>query len=85
MIAAARHGGIDLPLPQKREEATAWLEAMAEEAMSDGKLAAAEYQLLQYAGRRAGLNDYDLKLLIKRVRGEMYASAKDALRNARNN
>jgi uncharacterized tellurite resistance protein B-like protein len=83
MIAAATQGTLDLPTPKGAAQAQEWLTAMAQEAMADGNLSRDEYALLQKTGQRVGLVDYDIRRLIRRVRGSAYDDAKAALRGDR--
>jgi hypothetical protein len=68
-------------MPQDAQQAKAWLTAMTREAMADGNLAREEYAVLLKAGQRAGLVDYDIRMLIRDVRGQAYTAAKQALRS----
>jgi predicted lipid-binding transport protein (Tim44 family)/uncharacterized tellurite resistance protein B-like protein len=83
LIAAATQGTLDLPAPKGSAQAQEWLTAMAQEAMADGNLSREEYALLQKTGQRVGLVDYDIRMLIRRVRGSAYDDAKAALRGNR--
>lgn len=80
MVRAAQAGQLDVPEPRDRDEARGWLAAMASVALADGKVSGEEYDLLRTAGQRSGLSDYDVKLLLKRTRGEAYGQATAALR-----
>ncbi len=83
MITAAQHNQLDFPEPAGREEAQQWLTAMVEAALADGKISPEERALLASAAQRAGLGDWDIAMLIKRVRAEMYSAAQNALRGSR--
>jgi hypothetical protein len=83
MLAAATAGTLDLPTPQTPEQAREWVTAMARQAMADGNLSRQEYALLHQTGLRAGLVDYDIRALLRRVRGGVYDEAKAALRGPR--
>jgi len=83
MIAAAQQGNVDLPRPAGEQETQRWLQAMAQEAIADGKMAPEELALLTSAGARGGLSDWDVQMLVKRVRADMYGAAQEALRRKR--
>lgn len=84
MLSAARSGNIDLPVPTERKEVQQWVELMTRAALADGKLLREEYNLLQTAGQRAGLVEWDIRQIVKRIREDVYASAKSALRENHN-
>ena len=66
--------------PLYEADETAWLEAMAEEAWADGQLTAPELDLLKFVGRRAGLADADIKLIIQRARSTIFNRVRAARR-----
>jgi len=84
MIAAARGGRVDLPMPSGPREGRQWLEAMAQAAMADGNLSRDEYSLLRSAGMRLGMGEFDLQMMVKQLRRGRYVDAKVALRGPRN-
>jgi uncharacterized tellurite resistance protein B-like protein len=84
LIAAARSGALDVPAPADDAQAREHLQAMARAALADGKISRPEYALLQSAGQRLGLSDYDVQALVKRVRTQLYADSRAALRSAPN-
>lgn len=81
MIAAARHEHVDLPQPADARQSREWIRAMASAALADGKLSKDEYHLLLSTGRRAGLAEYDVRALVRKLRADTFAVAKEALRN----
>jgi len=80
MIDAAGRGELDVPEPASRAEAEAWMAAMANIAMADGKLTKEEFDMLRMLGNKFDIGEYDVKMLLKRMRGEQYAQAAAALR-----
>jgi Tim44-like domain len=84
MIAAAINGQIEVPQPTDRNQAEAWLLAMATTAQADGNITPDGFSLLKTLGDKVGLSDYDIKMLIKRSRMEQYTAASAALRTAKN-
>jgi hypothetical protein len=80
MIDAAVGGNIDVPEPSNRAEAEVWLAAMAKIALADGKLTTEEFALLRMLGNKFDLGEYDIKMLLKRLRSEQLAQASAALR-----
>jgi hypothetical protein len=81
LIRAALRNQLESPEPANPSQAKSWLSAMAIEALADGKLTRQEYALLCATGARSGLSECDVKLLLRNTRADMYATAKDALRN----
>ena len=77
MIDAAMRGNIDVPEPSNRAEAEAWLAAMAKIALADGKLTNEEFVLLRMLGNKFDLGEYDIKMLLKRVRSEQVRASLD--------
>src|SRR5205814_1855101 len=82
MIAAARHGQLDVPMPSGPQESREWLTAMATAALADGKITADEQSLLLATARRIGLAEEDVRLMLQRLRTEAYARSKQVLRNS---
>jgi tellurite resistance protein len=80
MIDAAGRGELDVPEPASRTEAEAWMAAMANIAMADGKLTKEEFDMLRMLGNKFDIGEYDVKMLLKRMRGGQYAQAAAALR-----
>jgi tellurite resistance protein len=80
MIDAARRGELDVPEPGNRTEAEAWMSAMATIALADGKLTRGEFDLLQMLGNKFNIGEYDIKMLLKRIRAEQFAEATAVLR-----
>jgi predicted nucleic acid-binding Zn ribbon protein len=85
MMTAAMNGSLETPAPANPEELRMWLTAMAKVAQADGVLSRPEIDLLETLGRRGGLSDYDLKLLLRQAQGEQYQAAQAALRGNRIN
>jgi uncharacterized membrane protein len=75
MIAAGVRGDLQTPEPANPAEARDWLAAVTQIALSDGTLDGREVQLLRTLATSAGLSDYDLGLLIKRVQAQQHAAA----------
>jgi hypothetical protein len=84
MIRAALRNQLDTPLPATPVEAKSWLAEMARAALADGQISSQESQMLLATGSRVGMVEFDIKMLIKDLRGQMYREAKDALRSNRN-
>jgi uncharacterized tellurite resistance protein B-like protein len=80
MLAAARANSLDVPMPADNNEARAHLEVMARAALADGKITKEESALLQSAGERLGLSEYDVQQLIRRTRSDLFAEARQSLR-----
>jgi tellurite resistance protein len=80
MIDAASRGELDAPEPASRAEAEAWMGAMAKIALADGKLTREEFDMLRTLGNKFDIGEDDVKMLLKRMRGEQYAQAAAALR-----
>ena len=53
--------------------------------MADGKILPEELGAAGIGGERAGMGDWDVRMLVKRVRAEAYAAAQEALRRPRRN
>ena len=70
-------------MPADNNQARAHLEVMARAALADGKITKEESALLQSAGERLGLSEYDVRQLLKRTRSDLFAEARQSLR-ARN-
>jgi uncharacterized Zn finger protein (UPF0148 family) len=81
LIRASLRNQLESPEPANSLQARSWLAAMATEAMADGKLTRQEYALLCATGARAGLTEFDIRLLLRNTRADMYAAAKNALRS----
>jgi uncharacterized membrane protein YebE (DUF533 family) len=81
LIQAALRNQLDAPEPQNTAQARSWLTAMVSEAMADGNFTRQEYELIRATGARAGLSEYDVRMLIKDTRRDLYTAAKGALRN----
>jgi hypothetical protein len=80
MIDAALRGEIDVPEPTSRTEAESWLAGMARIALADGKLTREEFGLLRMLGTKFNVGEYDIKMLLKRLRAEQFSQASAALR-----
>lgn len=80
LLSAAVHGQLDPAEPRTPDDAKRWLNAMVAMAVTDGHLDPAERALLRTAGAKLGLGDYDLDLLVKRHRQDLYTAARDRLR-----
>jgi uncharacterized tellurite resistance protein B-like protein len=80
MLAAAQANSLDVPMPANDGEARANLEVMTRAALADGKITREESALLQSAGQRLGLSDYDVQQLIKHTRSDLFAQARQNLR-----
>jgi uncharacterized tellurite resistance protein B-like protein len=85
MLAAAQSGQLDVAQPADRTEGRAHLKSMASIALADGKISRSEYTLLKEAGTRLGLGAYDVNQLIRRAKTDLYAQAKQQLREERQN
>ncbi len=81
MIEAALRNDMDVPEPASRAEAEAWLRAMATIALADGQITNEELSLLRMLGTKFDLGESDVKMLLKRLRGEQYTQAAAALRD----
>lgn len=81
MLSAAAHNQLDAAEPRDADEARRWLDAMVGMAAADGRLDPAERALLSTAGAKIGLGDYDIDLLLKRHRDDLYVTARERLRS----
>ncbi len=79
MLDAAERGELKPLEPRDRDEGRRWLEAMADAALIDGRIAPEETRLLKAAGAKIGLVDYDINLLVTKRRAELYRQARDEL------
>ncbi|MGN6626423.1 MAG: TerB family tellurite resistance protein, partial [Tepidisphaeraceae bacterium] len=79
LISAARQSRLEPPEPKDRDESLAWLRAMVEIAVVDGRIANGEAALLRTMGGRVGFSDADINLMIKRERARVYAESRSAL------
>ena len=80
MLSAAAHNELQAPEPADSGEATRWLEALAEMALTDGKVSSEEWDLLCRVGARQGLVRADITLLVSRVKARLYQQARAALK-----
>jgi hypothetical protein len=80
MIRAALRNQLHVPEPANSAEARSWLTEMTAAALADGVFTKSEYNLIHATGLRAGLSDYDVRMLIKDTRNNMYQAARSALR-----
>jgi len=71
MFASAQQGNLTAPEPRDRDEAAVWLGFMAQEAWADGALNDDEWQLLCAMGVKAGLTQYEVKMIALRARRHM--------------
>jgi hypothetical protein len=78
MFSSVAQGSLTAPEPRDRAEATAWLGIMAVEAWADGKLSDEEWNMLCAMGTKAGLTEYDVKMLALRARRQMAEAASKA-------
>jgi hypothetical protein len=53
---------------------------MATIALADGKLSGEEFELLRMLGNKFDIGEYDVKMLLKRIRAEQFAQATAVLR-----
>jgi uncharacterized tellurite resistance protein B-like protein len=83
MIVAGRAGTMDLPAPADVREARDWLAWMTQSALADGSFTRQEYELLRRTGTRAGMSEYDVRMLVRKTRREMYDSGRAAIKQAR--
>ena len=83
MLSAAAHNELQAPEPRDRAEVTRWLEALAEMALTGGKVSSAEWDLLCRVGARQGLVRADITLLVSRVKTRLYQQARAALKQVR--
>jgi len=79
MIDAALRNELEMPRPKDAAEAKNWLTAMVDMSLSDGRLTKSEFNLLKRAGAGLQMSDHDVKLLVRRRKGELYREARDAL------
>jgi uncharacterized tellurite resistance protein B-like protein len=80
LMAAARSGKLELHLPGDSETSQAWLDAMADMALADGRLSTAEKATLQTLGRHLGLSKERIAQTIEDAaerRRRQYANAGD--------
>ncbi len=80
MIRTAEAGTLELPEPKDLQETSAWLRSMIVMALANGNLAASEMKLIRKVGEKAGMVDYDIRQLIKKVRKEQLQEARRALK-----
>lgn len=83
MVTAAELGRIDVPEPNGPDQAREWLTAMIDTALIDGLLARPEAALLKRSARRLDLNAFDVKILIRKRKGELYRQARRIIRQKR--
>ncbi|QOV88039.1 TIM44-like domain-containing protein [Humisphaera borealis] len=82
-ISAAEAGSLDLTPPANEGEARRHLADMARTALADGKITPGEAKILHRAGKKLGLGEADIKLLLARTRGEMLKESRKVLRQAK--
>jgi uncharacterized tellurite resistance protein B-like protein len=82
LLSAAANNQLQPSEPRDLDEAKRWLEAMVDVAVADGRLQPEELALLRSAGARLGYGDYDLDLLVRRHRHDLFVVARDRLRAA---
>lgn len=85
ILAAAERGKLEIAEPDGPEEAKAWLVALTELALEDGKVSSEEWTLLYTLGERQGLVKADVNLLVQKTKLRLYQAARGELKNARAN
>jgi uncharacterized tellurite resistance protein B-like protein len=83
MMHAAMQGQLQSPQAASSDEARAWLRGMIQIALADGKIHREESRLLRMMAGRVGLNEYDVRQMIKREWSETYTAARRQLRKVR--
>jgi uncharacterized tellurite resistance protein B-like protein len=84
MIEAARRGELEISEPADRGQAVAWIAAMADVALCDGKIDDDELGLMREVGATVALSHHDVSRLVKRRRTQLYREARAAIaRNRR--
>jgi hypothetical protein len=83
LVLSAEQGTLEAPTPANREQGREWLVAMADMSVRDGKVQAAEYQMLRQVGAKLNWTDYDIKRLLRERHTRMYQAARQDLRAAR--
>jgi uncharacterized membrane protein YebE (DUF533 family) len=83
LIDMAQAGTLQVPDPPDAQTAHVWLTTIANAAVADGGMKPREAELLTAAARRFGFSDADVNLLIRQVRTQAYANAREQLRIAR--
>jgi tellurite resistance protein len=81
MITAAQQRNLDLDVPADSRVAKTWLAAMIQTALVDGNFTRQEYALIRRTGLRAGVADYDIRLLVRSLRRSAFSAARSALRS----
>ena len=83
LLDAARRGQLHTPQPRSPAEVQQWLGAMIAAALANGDLTTAEQRLMMGVGFQYGLSVYDVKMLVKRQKDQLYTNAVSALRQRR--
>jgi endogenous inhibitor of DNA gyrase (YacG/DUF329 family) len=83
MMDAAKRGELQISEPQTTEQSQRWLAAMAAAAVADGELTSTEQQLLISVGQKYGLGPYDVKMLIRRQKQQLYTTARQGTAQSR--
>ena len=83
MMDAARRGELQITEPKTPDEIHRWLGAMVAAAVMDGELSPTEQRLIATVGKKYGLSDYDIKMLIRQQQDQLYATARQALSDRR--
>ena len=83
MMDAARRGELQITEPQSPDEIHRWLGAMVAAAVMDGELTPTEQRLIATVGQKYGLSSYDIKMLIRQQHDQLYAAARQALGDRR--
>lgn len=76
LIDAARSGHLDTPVPTGAQDKAAWLTAMVQVALADGRIGNRELAFLKNTSDRCGMADADLRLCIKREQARLYAAGR---------
>ena len=83
LVLSAEQGTLEAPTPANGEQGREWLVAMADMSVRDGKVQAAEYQMLRQVGAKLNWTDYNIKRLLRERHTRMYQAARQDLRTAR--
>ncbi|HVC09677.1 MAG TPA: zinc-ribbon domain-containing transport protein [Elusimicrobiota bacterium] len=82
LLAAARSGQVQMPVPQNREEARACLRGLARLILMEGPVTRPEVKLLNEFAARYGYSRADVRLVFRAERLALYRRAKAALRSS---
>ena len=80
MITAARENTLKVSKPDTEDEALTWIREMVRMAMANGFIDKRERKVIMLLGRKIGIPKYDLKLLVNKIRKELYQESRETIR-----